>query len=283
MTTRVLVTGCNGLLGTSITKQLNSKGFHTIGLTKDDATPSLCAETYYGNASDSELVSKVMQHIDALIHLAAIRTPRFNPPAEIFETNSLSTFNVLSIAAERGVKLLIHASSISTLGFSFSQTPLTPIYLPIDDQYPCRVSDAYGLSKVVDEQTVRYIKQRYKSEIYAIRFPYVGDSEILLAERARQIRLDSTFGRNDFWSYLHIDDASSVIETLIEEMPEISDPIFTVVAPNTLSNKPTEELISQHFPELKKRPLFKGFESVFSPSLLPQRSGFRFKNIFPND
>jgi nucleoside-diphosphate-sugar epimerase len=277
---RALITGCNGLLGTAIVQQLNNLGFTTIGVTKDNQSPSLCSQTFYGSAIDSELISQAMVDIDAVIHLAAIRTPKNDPPREVFEKNSISTFNVLSMAAERDVKTIIHASSISTLGFSFSQTPLMPIYLPIDDEYPCRVSDAYGLSKVVDEQTVRYIHRRYHSRIYAVRFPYIGDAEVLLPERARKIASDSNFGSNDFWSYLDLNDAVAVTETLITEEPDLADPIFTVVAPNTLSRVPTEELIQRHFPGLIDRPTFEQYQSVFAPSSLLEKSSFRYRNIY---
>jgi nucleoside-diphosphate-sugar epimerase len=282
MTLRVLITGCNGLLGTAITQRLNDMGCTTIGVTKDQQTTSLCHKTVYGSATNEELVSSVMIDIDVVVHLAAIRSPRNNPAREIFEENSLSTFNVLSLAAERGVQTIIHVSSISTLGFSFSQTPLQPTYLPIDDGYPCRVSDAYGLSKLVDEQTVRYINQRYDSNIYAIRFPYVGDAEVLLPERAKKIAFDSNFAVNDFWSYLDIIDAVAVVETLMIEKPVLSDPIFTVVAPNTLAGIHTEDLIQRHFPGLQQRPRFERFESLFAPSILLEKSSFRFRRLYAN-
>lgn len=282
MTPRVLITGCNGLLGTVITQRLNKIGCTTIGVTKDKRTPSLCFQTEYGSATNAELISSVMVDIDVVVHLAAIRSPRNNPPREIFEENCLSTFNVLSLAAERDVKTIIHVSSISTLGFSFSQTPLVPTYLPIDDKYPCQVSDAYGLSKLVDEQTVRYINERYNSNVYAVRFPYVGDSKVLLPERAQKIAFDSSFAINDFWSYLDITDAAAVVETLMIENPELPDPIFTVVAPNTLAGIRTEELLRRHFPGLQQRPRFKEFETVFSPSILLEKSSFRYRALYAN-
>jgi nucleoside-diphosphate-sugar epimerase len=263
-------------------QQFNSVGFTTIGVTKDAETPSLCSQTFYGSATDAELISEAMVDIDCVIHLAAIRTPRNDPPREVFEKNSVSSFNVLTMAAERDVKTIIHASSISALGFSFSQTPLAPIYFPIDDEHPYRVSDAYGLSKVVDEQTVRYIKRRYQSNIYAIRFPYVGDAAVLLPERAEKIANDSNFGSNEFWSYLEINDAVALTEALIMERPELTDPIFTVVAPNTLAKVPTEELIQRHFPEVKDRPTFKDFDGVFAPSKILEKTSFRYRHIYAN-
>ena len=282
MTSRALITGCNGLLGTAIVRQLNEVGFTTIGITKDKESPSLCSQTFFGSATDQELISEAMVDIDAVIHLAAIRTPRNDPPRVIFEKNSVSSFNVLTTAAERDVKTIIHASSISAIGYSFSQTPLAPAYLPIDDDHPCRVSDAYGLSKVVDEQTVRYIQRRYHSKIYAVRFPFVGDAEVLLPERAAKIANDSNFGSNEFWSYLDIKDAVALTETLINENPVLADPVFAVVAPNTLAKIPTEELIQRHFPDLQDRPTFKEFEGVFTPSKILEKSSFRFQNIYAN-
>lgn len=283
MTMRALITGCNGLIGTAITQRLNTLGYFTVGVTKDKERPSFCNETHFGSATDKQLIIEVMRNIDVVIHLAAIRTPRFDPPDVIFKQNSLSTFNVITHAAEVGVHLIIHASSISTLGFSFSQEPLLPQYLPIDESHPCRVSDAYGLSKLIDEQTVRYVRNRYKSHIYAIRFPYVGDAEVLLHQRAAHIEADSGFAKNDFWSYLDIEDAISAIEILISERPLLDDPIFTLVAPNTLSKTPTELLLKKHFPELQKSSKFPAFSSVFVPSILLEKSSFQFTKLFKNE
>jgi hypothetical protein len=67
---------------------------------------------------------------------------------------------------------------------------------------------------------------------------------------------------------------------LITEEPDLADPIFTVVAPNTLSRVSTEELIQRHFPGLIDRPTFEQYQSVFAPSKLLEKSSFRYRNIY---
>jgi hypothetical protein len=134
----------------------------------------------------------------------------------------------------------------------------------------------------VDEQTVRYINERYNSNVYAVRFPYVGDSEVLLRERAQKIALDSSFAVNDFWSYLDITDAVGAVESLMIETPELPDPILTVVAPNTLAGIHTEELIQRHFPGVQQRPRFEEFESVFAPSILLEKTSFQHRALYAN-
>jgi hypothetical protein len=104
----------------------------------------------------------------------------------------------------------------------------------------------------------------------------------LLPERAEKIANDSNFGSNEFWSYLEINDAVALTETLIMERPELTDPIFTVVAPNTLAKVPTEELIQRHFPEVKDRPTFKDFDGVFAPSKILEKTSFRYRHIYAN-
>jgi hypothetical protein len=66
------------------------------------------------------------------------------------------------------------------------------------------------------------------------------------------------------------------------EQPDLPDPILTVVAPNTLAGIHPDELIQRHFPGVQKRPRFEEFESVFAPSILAEKSSFRFRALYAN-
>jgi len=280
---RILITGATGLIGKALAEALRSLGHQTVGLSIDRASESSCDENFQGAASDPELMQRALRDVNAVVHLAALRSPHLDTPLRTYTLNTSATFNALSSAAESGVRVAIHASSISVLGFSFAQERLYPKYLPIDEAHPKVLSDPYGLSKAADEETVRYIRNRHKIDIYAPRFPYVGDLENLLAERAAKIAADDSFGTQDFWAYLEISDAVKAIITLIEERPKLDDPVLNVVAPNTLARTKTRELMAKHFTERDWQSLPDGYGALFDSSKIQAKTSFRFQRLFKNE
>jgi len=280
---RILITGATGLIGKALTDEFRSLGHHTIGLSIDRAGESRCDENFQGTANDPELMQRALRGVDVVVHLAALRSPNLDTPLRTYTLNTSATFNTLSSAAESGVKVAIHASSISVLGFSFSQARLYPNYLPIDEAHPKTLSDPYGLSKVADEETVRYLRNRHKIDIYAPRFPYVGDLETLLTKRATKIAADDSFGAQDFWAYLEIRDAVKAITTFIEERPKLDDPVLNVVAPNTLARTKTRDLMTKHFPGRDWSSIPTGYGSLFESAKIQAKSSFRFQHLFKNE
>lgn len=283
MSRRILITGASGLIGKALAEEFRSLGYHTVGLSIDRVEASRCDENFQGAANDPELMQRVLRGIEIVVHLAALRSPHLDTPFRTYISNTSATFNTLASAAENGVRIAVHASSISVLGFSFAKTRLYPSYIPIDEVHPKSLSDPYGLSKAADEETVRYIKNRHNIEIYAPRFPYVGDQETLLAERAAKIAADDSFGTQDFWAYLDIRDAVNAITTLIEERPKLDDPVLNVVAPNTLARNNTRSLMTKHFPGRDWSSIPDGYGSLFDSQKIQVNSSFRFKNLFKNE
>jgi len=280
---RILITGATGLIGKALADEFRSLGHHTIGLSIDRADESRCDENFQGAANDPELMQRALRGVDVVVHLAALRSPNLDTPFRTYTLNTSATFNTLSCAAESGVKVVIHASSISVLGFSFSQTRLYPSYLPIDEAHPKSLSDPYGLSKAADEETVRYLRNRHQIDIYAPRFPYVGDLETLLTERAAKVAADDSFGTQDFWAYLEIRDAVRAMTTLIEERPTLDDPVVNVVAPNTLARTKTRDLMTKHFPGRDWSSIPAGYGSLFDSAKIQAKSSFRFQHLFKNE
>jgi len=283
MSQRILITGATGLIGRALADEFRSLGHRTIGLSIDRAGESRCDENYEGSANDPELMQRALRGVEVIVHLAALRSPNLDTPLRTYTLNTSATFNTLSSAAESGVKVAIHASSISVLGFSFSQALLYPSYFPIDEAHPKILSDPYGLSKVADEETVRFIRNRYKIDIYAPRFPYVGDLETLLAKRAAKIAADDSFGTQDFWAYLEIRDAVKAIATFVEERPKLDDPVLHVVAPNTLARTMTRDLMTKHFPRRDWSSIPTGYGSLFDSAKIQANSSFRFQHLFKNE
>ncbi|KAG8887278.1 Glucosyltransferase-like protein [Tulasnella sp. 332] len=96
---------------------------------------------------------------DALIHLAAYRTPWHAHASETFEANVVLSYNALVAAAEAGVKRVVMASRpvhgihdvVNAIGGFYCPGLPKYEYFPIDEEHPMRPEDAYSLSKQVLE------------------------------------------------------------------------------------------------------------------------------------
>ena len=279
---QVLITGATGLLGTSLATFFSRLGIRTVGLARDRIENSTCDKIFKGEASDAKLIKSILDDVDAVVHLAALRTPHLDTPSNVYLGNTSASFQTLYTAAEFGIQKIISLSSISILGFSFAQEKFSPAFLPIDENHPKNISDPYALSKAADEETVRFINNKFSTKCYALRMPYIGDKDGLLLERSQKIAIDDTFGSKDFWSYIDIQDAVNAIFTILNTDPVVSDPVFNVVAPNTLAHTPTEDLLEKHYPDMVDRPRFTGYKSVFDSSRFLNATNFQFENLFEN-
>src|SRR4051794_33679580 len=147
---RVVVTGGSGLAGRAAVAHLVEHGY-TVGnvdLTPGDSTlPFRRADL-----TDLGQTYGALRGAEAVVHLAAIPRPTFDVPEVVFRTNVMATFNVLEAASALGIRRAVIASSVSVLGFPFFERPLTPAYVPIDEEHPLLPQDPYALSKRLGEE-----------------------------------------------------------------------------------------------------------------------------------
>jgi nucleoside-diphosphate-sugar epimerase len=125
----IVVTGANGLLGSHLLNQLdNSNSIRAI--IKPGGSPLSI------DKSNSPIIWKVADILDidslldafegaeTVIHTAALVS--FNPKlkSKIFETNEVGTRNVVNACLHKGVKNLIHISSVAALGRQKGQSSI---------------------------------------------------------------------------------------------------------------------------------------------------------------
>ncbi len=124
---RILVTGGAGLIGSTTIDQLlaNEKPREIIvldnmsrGTTRnlENALKDERVKLVQGDIRDKDMVMKVTEGMDAVIHMAAIRiTACAADPREAMEVMNDGTFNVIDAAHQQGVKKVLAASSASVL------------------------------------------------------------------------------------------------------------------------------------------------------------------------
>ncbi len=142
---KVLVTGCNGLLGGDLVEALRARSHDVVGCdlpSVDITNPVRIAETVKGFLPD------VVVHTAAMTDVDGCETD----PEAAFATNGLGTRNVAVACQENGASLVY----VST-DFVFDGSSDCP-YREFDPTHPLCV---YGASKLAGEEYTRHIVPRH--------------------------------------------------------------------------------------------------------------------------
>jgi nucleoside-diphosphate-sugar epimerase len=277
------VTGASGGIGRYVVGELLARG-HTVSATDRVEPPSRSAGEdqptwgtvdvvwHLGDVRDEALMMRVVDGADALIHLAALPSPRRGTPLEVFATNTSATFVALEAAGSAGVGRIALASSISLLGLPYAPTPLSPLYAPVDEDHPNIGSDPYALSKEVDEATAAMMHRRHGYQVVALRISATVAMAVHVA-RQREVAHDPSHLSRELWAYLDVRDAARAFSLAVErDIPGCH--VINVMAPDTYSALPTAELMARAHPATPLRRPLLGRESVFDTTRSRQLLGF---------
>lgn len=253
---RVLVTGAAGKIGRASVTLLRSHGIQVTALTRESAEFVNVDRVIVGDACDEVDVSRALDDVDAVVHLAAIPHPNWGTPTEVFRTNVVATFTVLAQAAERGVRRAVIASSINALGIPMNHHGMLPESFPLTVEQTSHPDDAYSLSKLSDEWTAKMVASRWGMPVVALRFPFVGTGEEI--ERyAAPARTDPRRLLREGWSYLHLEDATTaIVRALVSKT--IGAHTLAVAAEDTCVPYPTDALLDRFAPKVPRSRTFPG-------------------------
>lgn len=143
----VLVTGATGFVGSYVCKELLANGYKVRAMHRaSSSTENLkgCdVEFVEGDIKDRASLSKAMQGMDGVIHIAALFREAKHPDSEYYAVNVDGTKNVIEEAAKAGVKRLVHCSTVGV----HSHIPNPPANE--DEDY--RPGDIYQKTKCIGE------------------------------------------------------------------------------------------------------------------------------------
>jgi nucleoside-diphosphate-sugar epimerase len=269
---KILVTGGSGKAGRYVVAELLAHGYTVINC---DRRPSTQVRTYQADLTDLGQVFAMVEGMDAMIHLAAIPWPGEHAPEVVFRNNTMSTFNILQAAAVLGVRRIALASSESALGFPFKVQPITPHYLPIDEDHPLLAQDAYGLSKIVGEEVAAgFARRDPTTSIVSLRFSYIIEPDDF-DEEVRRANLDLQQNSFNLWAYVDVRDVAIACRLAVESAPVGHHPLY-IAAPDTLLHTPTRDAVRQLFPDIARlSPDFGGRMSPLALDRAARTIGFR--------
>jgi nucleoside-diphosphate-sugar epimerase len=276
---QIAVTGASGELGRALVPYLLAQGHAVVSL--DRVLPSVSfvpsahsARAVVTDMTDFGQVVSGLRDCDAVIHLAAHRSPVNAPDSVVYIENTASSYNVLSAAATLGLRRVCLASSINAIGGVFSRRPRYD-YFPLDEQHPTYAEDPYALSKWVLEQQADAFARRYEwLTIASLRFHWLSES------RANAIAKSQGFGEGairHLWAYTLTREACRAC-LLAVTAPFSGHAVLYIAAPRTVAAQPSLDLARQYYPDTPMRGELSGQTGFFNCAKAQRVLGWRHED-----
>lgn len=167
---KVLVTGGAGYIGSVVVRELLKAGRQVIAYDNlsrghRQAVPS-GADLVVGDIGDRAGLDAVFQQhpIDAVMHFAALieAGESMQVPERYFRNNSVNTLNVLDAMVAHRVKRFVFSSTAALYG--------NPEKMPVSEEDRLQPTNAYGESKLLVEQMLRWFNSAHGLRYASLRY-----------------------------------------------------------------------------------------------------------------
>src|SRR5262245_39013976 len=276
---QIAVTGANGEMGRALVPYLLAQGHAVVSLDRSMPSVSFVTSAHTARAVIADLtdfgqVVGSLRDCDAVIHLAAHRSPVNAPDYVVYNENTASSYNVLSAASALGIKRVCLASSINAIGGVFSRSPRYD-YFPVDEQHPTYAEDPYALSKWVLEQQADAFARRYEwLTIASLRFHWLSENRAHAVEKSQGFEGGTI---RHLWGYVLFSEACRAC-LLAVTAPFSGHQAMYIVAPRTVADAPSRELARLYYPDTPIRGELAGQAGFFNCARAERVLGWRHED-----
>ena len=172
---RVLITGAGGFIGSHLAEHLVHAGAEVTAMVHYNALSSrgnlellpsgasTALKTVAGNIEDSDFVSRAVEGMDVVFHLAALIAIPYSyaAPRSYIRTNVEGTLNVLEAARRFSVGRVVHTSTSEVYG--------TALYEPIDESHPLQGQSPYSASKIGADKIAESYWRSFGTNVVTLR------------------------------------------------------------------------------------------------------------------
>jgi dihydroflavonol-4-reductase len=156
-----LVTGASGFIGSHVVRILVEHGVKVRALVQEGVPlanlDDLPVERVAGDLRDAASLERAVDGCDTVFHLAAIYAYWLPDPSLMYRVNVEGTVRLLGAALARGVRRVVHTSSIAAVG-------IAPGEGGADEDTPFNSWDTAD----------HYVLSKYMGELEALRFNQLG-------------------------------------------------------------------------------------------------------------
>jgi len=200
---KILITGHSGFIGSYLQKKLEKTEHELILVDIANGT----------NICDWQQV-KQYEGMDVIVHLANLSfvPASYEQPKRFYETNYLSTLNMLELCRLNNAKMVFFSSYIYG----------HPQYQPIDENHPTQAFNPYAQTKVICESLCEGYNRDFKVPITIFRpFNIYGtgqNPDFLIPSIIQQAKTGKIVIKDDRpkRDYIHVEDIVDAIITTIE-------------------------------------------------------------------
>ena len=269
----IVVTGAAGRLGRRVVGLLVDQGQEVLA-TDQVAADDLPTEFVRCDLGDAGAAHDLLQGAEAVVHMGAIPGPLRDDPRVIFKNNVDSTFNVMTSAAELGLRRVVFSSSAFGMGWAHDGNAFVPLYLPLDEEHPMMPFEPYGLTKQIGEDIGRMIARNSDTTVVSLRF-----TNVALPEVQAEFPWPAPTPENPLtlvmWAYADARDvAEAHVRALDAEIEEHE--AFMLAQPTTRFTEPTIDLVKNYFGDrVEIREGLEGNASVISTAKAQRMLGWQ--------
>lgn len=274
---RIALTGGSGAIGQLLAHHLTGAGHQLLSLDIVPCGRLPCPEQVM-SLTDYAATYAAFEGCDAVVHFGSIPYPDEDhvAAADRFGNNTVATFNVFNAALARGIRRIVWASSETVFGFPFQHNAPARVPVTEADTAP---QTAYAMSKLVCEDLARMLCRLHGDlTIIGLRLSNILYAEGVgpaVDENGPPNRLRDTYRRVpdywpdassrvfNLWDYIDARDVCNAVDRALVA-PLSGAHACTIVADDTLMNRPTRELVAECFPATPVDPSHGEFQAVVS-------------------
>lgn len=192
MAQKVLITGAEGAIGTSLRRALRNR-YKLVMLTRTRQEFA----SHVADIADLDAIEPAFAGVDAVVHLAASAAVD-SSWEEIVHDNVIGTYNVFEAARRAGADRVVFASSNHVVGM-YEVEGAPEIYeltdrRMYDHRVELRPDSLYGVSKAFGEALGRYYHERHGLRVFCLRIGAVVPDEDQVAAGGHDQGVDCAVG-----------------------------------------------------------------------------------------
>lgn len=249
---RVAVTGGAGRIGSALVKALLARGHEVVALDQRQPREKLC-KFHFCDLRVREYVQPILETCNAVAHLGEI--PSMNnlmSPEQIYTNNCTVGSTVMQTAADLKIRRLIYTSSAQVYG-PWGWPIVAPATMPITEETPLRPQNAYGCSKVANENYSHMLADNHDMSVTVVRIPWVVMEHDDVGRMRKWLAREGNGPMEGLGTYVHVTDVVRGYVAALEK-GEIGWQAYNFAAKHVRLTIGLTEFLDRNFPTWPKPP-----------------------------